>query len=135
MLARFADRFEFERGLWSRGATRVASVDEAGRGPLAGPVRAAAVILPQVWQALANSKTRSYHFAMIIIRFPDAETERKALGKLVGRFTFRTWDNGETMVPRMALGYLATENITFTVVGPADYERLAPLRNSPAVAV
>jgi ribonuclease HII len=38
------DRFEFERELWSRGVTRVAGVDEAGRGPLAGPVVAAAVI-------------------------------------------------------------------------------------------
>ena len=40
------DRFEFERALWSRGVTRVAGVDEAGRGPLAGPVVAAAVIFP-----------------------------------------------------------------------------------------
>ena len=37
------DRFEFERELWSHGLTRVAGVDEAGRGPLAGPVVAAAV--------------------------------------------------------------------------------------------
>lgn len=43
------DRFEFERELWSRGATRVAGVDEAGRGPLAGPVLAAAAILPAKW--------------------------------------------------------------------------------------
>src|SRR5208282_344290 len=43
------DRFEFERVLWNRGATRVAGVDEAGRGPLAGPVVAAAAILPAQW--------------------------------------------------------------------------------------
>ena len=43
------DRFEFERVLWNRGATRVAGVDEAGRGPLAGPVVAAAAILPARW--------------------------------------------------------------------------------------
>jgi hypothetical protein len=72
---------------------------------------------------------------MIVIRFPDADTERKALGKLVGRFTFKTWANGETMVPQMALSFLATENITFTVLGPAEYERLASLRNPAAVAV
>jgi ribonuclease HII len=29
--------------------TRIAGVDEAGRGPLAGPVVAAAVVLPRVW--------------------------------------------------------------------------------------
>lgn len=37
---------EFERGLWSRGVRLVAGIDEAGRGPLAGPVVAAAVVLP-----------------------------------------------------------------------------------------
>ena len=38
---------EFERGLWAQGIDHVAGVDEAGRGPLAGPVVAAAVILPK----------------------------------------------------------------------------------------
>ena len=46
MTVKFSDRLEFERELWSRGLTRVAGVDEAGRGPLAGPVVAAAVIFP-----------------------------------------------------------------------------------------
>ena len=43
------NRLEFERDLWSREFTLVAGVDEAGRGPLAGPVVAAAVILPATW--------------------------------------------------------------------------------------
>ena len=47
--ATFIDRFEFERALWNRGVARVAGVDEAGRGPLAGPVVAAAAILPASW--------------------------------------------------------------------------------------
>lgn len=38
--------WSLERALWARGALRVAGVDEAGRGALAGPVVAAAVILP-----------------------------------------------------------------------------------------
>jgi ribonuclease HII len=37
---------EFEAALWQAGARYVAGIDEAGRGPLAGPVTAAAVILP-----------------------------------------------------------------------------------------
>ncbi len=37
--------FTFEDRLMTRGATRIAGVDEVGRGPLAGPVMAAAVIL------------------------------------------------------------------------------------------
>ena len=36
-----------ERRLWRRGVQHIAGVDEAGRGPLAGPVVAAAVVLPQ----------------------------------------------------------------------------------------
>lgn len=37
---------EFERVAWLCGYRRIAGIDEAGRGPLAGPVVAAAVILP-----------------------------------------------------------------------------------------
>jgi ribonuclease HII len=40
------DRLAFERELLGRGYRLIAGVDEAGRGPLAGPVVAAAVILP-----------------------------------------------------------------------------------------
>ena len=36
----------FEHSLWEKGLTLVAGVDEVGVGPLAGPVYAAAVILP-----------------------------------------------------------------------------------------
>jgi len=39
-------RLDEERVLWQRGLTAVAGVDEVGMGPLAGPVVAAAVILP-----------------------------------------------------------------------------------------
>ncbi len=42
-----AGLLSFERTLWSRGITHIAGVDEAGRGPLAGPVVAAAVIFPR----------------------------------------------------------------------------------------
>jgi ribonuclease HII len=49
MTAKFLDRFEFERALWRKNVARVAGVDEAGRGPLAGPVVAAAAILPAKW--------------------------------------------------------------------------------------
>lgn len=36
-----------ERSFWDRGLELLAGIDEAGRGPLAGPVLAAAVILPE----------------------------------------------------------------------------------------
>lgn len=37
---------DLEREFWARGLARVAGLDEAGRGPLAGPVVAAVVIMP-----------------------------------------------------------------------------------------
>ena len=40
------DLWEIERGLYEEGYTAVCGIDEAGRGPLAGPVCAGAVILP-----------------------------------------------------------------------------------------
>jgi len=40
------DPLESEAVLWRRGMQNVAGIDEAGRGPLAGPVVAAAVIFP-----------------------------------------------------------------------------------------
>ena len=38
--------WEYEESCWDRGLVRVCGADEAGAGPLAGPVCAAAVILP-----------------------------------------------------------------------------------------
>jgi ribonuclease HII len=41
-----APNFEFEAHLWEQGWTLVAGLDEAGRGALAGPVTAAALVFP-----------------------------------------------------------------------------------------
>lgn len=43
---RLARMFSYERQVWVMGYKLVAGLDEAGRGPLAGPVVAAAVVLP-----------------------------------------------------------------------------------------
>ena len=43
------DRLAHECALWQKGLEFVAGVVEAGRGPLAGPVFAAAVVLPCAW--------------------------------------------------------------------------------------
>ena len=45
--ARLEEILTYERGCWAAGYALVAGIDEVGRGPLAGPVVAAAVILPQ----------------------------------------------------------------------------------------
>ena len=44
---RIAAMSQYEDKLWHNGIIHIAGIDEAGRGPLAGPVTAAAVILPQ----------------------------------------------------------------------------------------
>lgn len=72
----------FERMYYNRGHERIAGVDEAGRGPLAGPVVAAAVILPRdgIGEKLfdskkISSKKREYLYESIL---------SKALGVGVG---------------------------------------------------
>jgi ribonuclease HII len=56
---------ELEQALWAQGYRRVAGIDEAGRGALAGPVVAAAVIVPPgsalagVWACVRDSKQLS----------------------------------------------------------------------------
>jgi len=49
MSAKFWNRLAHERELWQKGIALVAGVDEAGCGPLAGPVVSAAVMFPSSW--------------------------------------------------------------------------------------
>jgi hypothetical protein len=71
----------------------------------------------------------------ILITFPDKETERNALGKLIPRFSGKSWLTGETAVPAQALSFLAESGIQFSVVGPAPYEFVTPIRSSGPAAV
>jgi ribonuclease HII len=50
---------DYERLEWTRGRRRLAGVDEAGRGPLAGPVVAAAVLIERDF--LERERFRSLH--------------------------------------------------------------------------
>jgi ribonuclease HII len=49
MPAKYWHRLSHETALWQQGLNFVAGVDEAGCGPLAGPVVAAAVLFPRNW--------------------------------------------------------------------------------------
>ncbi len=61
MAPRITPDFSFETAALARGRTRIAGVDEVGRGPLAGPVTAAAVVLDPaaIPPGLADSKALS----------------------------------------------------------------------------
>jgi ribonuclease HII len=69
-----------EAKLWQKGYGCIAGVDEAGRGALAGPVVAAAVVLPFKTYPFQDSKVLS-----AALRVEMAETiKREALGWAVG---------------------------------------------------
>jgi len=54
---------------------------------------------------------------MVIITFPDPDTQKRALGFLLGRFSGKVLKTGEHIVPEAALAALAEQNIVFTVQG------------------
>lgn len=58
--ARTADMLQFEEAAAAEGFSRVAGVDEAGRGPLAGPIVAAAVVLSGPLAGINDSKQLTY---------------------------------------------------------------------------
>lgn len=71
---------------------------------------------------------------MVIVRFEDAEIEKRALGYLAGRFTFRTWSSGEFLLAEAVLPYLAREGLRFTLKGSAKYEQNLPALRTAAPA-
>lgn len=73
---------------------------------------------------------------MVMITFPDRDTEKRALGFLLGRFSGHVLQSGEHLVPEAALEALADQNISFAVKGKATYEQqLAAVRGSASAPV
>ena len=66
------DNYEYERKYYEQGLTYIAGVDEVGRGPLAGPVVCASVIMPKdkIIEGITDSKKLS-------------EKKREALAKQI----------------------------------------------------
>ena len=58
---------------------------------------------------------------MVIIRFDDDIAKRRAMGWLAGRFSFKSWSNGDLMLHEQVLPYLAHEGIPFKVEGLATF--------------
>jgi ribonuclease HII len=67
-------RFKFEREILAKGLRRIAGLDEAGRGPLAGPVVAAVVIFPCEW--IQNELPRKFRGLNDSKQLNEAERER-----------------------------------------------------------
>jgi hypothetical protein len=70
---------------------------------------------------------------MILIQFPDRETEIKGLAFLLGRFSGKVLRGGLHIVPESALPALASQNIPYSVKGKATYkQQMAALRGDAA---
>ena len=73
---------------------------------------------------------------MITITFSDRDTQKRALGFLLGRFSGRVLKSGEHLVPEAALEALADQNIPFTVQGKSTYEQqIAAVRDTAPATI
>lgn len=102
----------FERTYYNLGYQRIAGVDEAGRGPLAGPVVSAAVILPKegVGERLFDSKKisekkREYLYELII---------SKAIGVGIGFVDAKEIDEVNIFNASLKAMALAIENLSLS---------------------
>lgn len=83
------DYLKRERELWNTGQTRIAGIDEVGRGPYAGPVVAAAVILPidcdipgaiDSKKMTAADREEAYHIIHEICQSAESNDRRIGIG-------------------------------------------------------
>ncbi len=77
-----------EESLWARGLVRIAGVDEAGVGPICGPVVAAAVVIRPSWPPLADVRDSKMLTASQRERL-DAAIRREALAVGLGAASVR----------------------------------------------
>ena len=122
---------EYENKYWDKGIEFVCGADEAGRGPLAGPVYAAAVIFEKgtVIEGLDDSKKltekkREYYFDIIkekALAYSIASVDSETIDKInilqATYLAFRTAIEGLNTKPQIAL-------IDGNRIGelPCDYE-------------
>ena len=104
------DLLKYEKELYKEGITLIAGVDEAGRGPLVGPVVAGAVILPEGYQleGLTDSKQltekkRNKYYDIIM---------NDAIAVGVGVVDAKTIDEINILEASRKAMYIALENTT-----------------------
>jgi len=118
----------FETSAWACGFRRIAGLDEAGRGPLAGPVIAAVVILPRrlFFDGLDDSKLLSENQRNVL--FTAITTQARAWG--IGAASEQEIDELNILGATRLAGYRAFNNID----SPPDYLLLDAL-HLPTVCV
>jgi len=82
---------ERERAFWAEGGGVVAGLDEAGRGPLAGPVVAAAVVFPAFCRGIRGLRDSKLLVPAVRLRLAG-EVRRRALAVGVGAASVREID-------------------------------------------
>ncbi|MDE2844755.1 MAG: ribonuclease HII [Chloroflexota bacterium] len=125
--------FSHELRLFGQGMKVVAGVDEAGRGPLAGPVVAVAVALPaeltgeENWlRALDDSKRLSprqreaafkliqqHALAVSVVEESPAEIDRIGIGKAVILAMMRAVEGLQTLPGHLLLDYVPIKECPF----------------------
>ena len=128
----------YERRLYGKGLQVIAGVDEAGRGPLAGPVVAAAVALPkglsgeEMWLTkLDDSKRLSarqreaafdliqeHALAVAVVEEPPEEIDRIGIGRAVIRAMLRAVEGLAVIPQHLLLDYVPIKEC------PYSYETL-----------
>ena len=107
---RIIEMYRFEKEFYDRDIVMVAGCDEAGRGPLAGPVVAAAVILPPFCEIpqLNDSKklTEKKRFAL------DPEIKEKAVAWAVARVEHDEIDEINILEASLKAMKLALEHLS-----------------------
>lgn len=81
---RFQELISYERSLWDQGKDYIVGIDEVGRGPLAGPVVTAAVVLPKDFDAIwvDDSKKLSEKRRLQVAKEIKEKAIAYALGKV-----------------------------------------------------
>lgn len=77
---KYHEMTSFERGLYAQGHRFIAGIDEVGRGPLAGPVVAAAVILPPDYQLLGLNDSKQLSAAKRGQLYQEIQENAVAIG-------------------------------------------------------
>lgn len=109
---KYAKMSEYERAAWEKGITFIAGMDEAGRGPLAGPVVAAAVILDPnnpVYGVDDSKKLSPARRAAL-----KKEIEEKAIAVSVGMADVETIDRINILEATKLAMKRAVEGLAFT---------------------